>query len=547
FIPELAAVPVLYTVLEPHPDRNFTDDLSNASTTLIIPSADHAAYSEPLHDLGRKTQRVHLPCPHYTPAQAEGATNITARQFAVAVTTFTGRVQAAVDAAHASMGSRGAGVRVFMDEAYDVEVMVPLGGVMLHREGEMDGPTRWMWSVARLWELERDRDFYVIADDDTLLFLPSLMRTVEKLDPTVAWCVGGASETERANEHYMFEHEMAFGGGGVVLSRRAMELLAPSLGWCEWEFRDIFGGDGRLAECLVRVGVRIGLEPNMRQMDARGELFGMVEHLYGVAGWHRAHSSRVWPWEVKNQWKRLVDLDRRSRALWLRRYAWDVAGQNGNRPVVLTNGYTLVVHSGEETASELDLDVMEETYEMWPAPPGIPDVSDSGNAFSIPVQPALPVRRFFWDYVIYVREIRRQRSSTATSTAALTVPAPAPTPPTLPRPQPLAKRWDNIDAVIRDNAVLNAQPPAPNPDSTTQRGADPDGDAVRPHRMITTMWVAANVYRSVNFQGAAVLYCSGAAERYSRAVEELGRENVELVIEASEMEGLPDPILRLCT
>eukprot|EP01012_Entosiphon_sulcatum_P020363 TRINITY_DN25330_c0_g1_i1.p1 TRINITY_DN25330_c0_g1~~TRINITY_DN25330_c0_g1_i1.p1 ORF type:complete len:502 (-),score=45.94 TRINITY_DN25330_c0_g1_i1:121-1626(-) len=125
-----------------------------------------------------------------------------------------------------------------------------------------------------------------VVDDDTYPFVSNLARLVVRLDPRKAAYLGATSEARLANIVF---GRMAFGGGGILLSRHLLEKLAPRLPWCT-RHRRLPGvpqdppvlhtcSDKRLAWCLTTSmpGVPLTLEPGMHQVDLSGDARGFLE------------------------------------------------------------------------------------------------------------------------------------------------------------------------------------------------------------------------------------------------------------------------------
>ncbi|KAI9188010.1 hypothetical protein H9P43_002401 [Blastocladiella emersonii ATCC 22665] len=116
--------------------------------------------------------------------------------------------------------------------------------------------------------------WFVIGDDDTLWYPPVLMSTLRSIDAdpmTTSIYLGDVSELPIQVELF---GEMAFGGGGAVVSRALAERMNPMINFCIAQYREIYGGDGRLGLCIELVtahdgrgAVHLTRSPVFNQMD----------------------------------------------------------------------------------------------------------------------------------------------------------------------------------------------------------------------------------------------------------------------------------------
>jgi len=111
------------------------------------------------------------------------------------------------------------------------------------------------------------RKWYVIGDDDTLFNPLALAHWLQNFDSSDPWYLGGRSEDRRARS--IFGWDMAFGGGGIVLSEGLMGAYAPTLERCfdQAPWAAAPGGDWVLYRCLVHLGVPLTPAPGMHQID----------------------------------------------------------------------------------------------------------------------------------------------------------------------------------------------------------------------------------------------------------------------------------------
>ncbi|KAG9397541.1 T-complex protein 10 C-terminus [Carpediemonas membranifera] len=141
--------------------------------------------------------------------------------------------------------------------------------------GEPSPHRRFYFMTLDLYEREPDADWYVMVDDDCVLFIDNLMNLLSDLDPHQPMYIGGASENTIAVGRHGW---MAFGGGGAVLSKAAMQRLSQ-LGPmdCMLDHLDVFGGDEKLSMCVFDARVPFTPVAGFHQMDIKGDASGFIE------------------------------------------------------------------------------------------------------------------------------------------------------------------------------------------------------------------------------------------------------------------------------
>lgn len=103
----------------------------------------------------------------------------------------------------------------------------------------------WVESELRRWrDGARPIDWFIFGDDDTWWSDATLLRDLlAKQNPTEDHLFGTFSET-RANFDYF--GRIAYGGGGIVISRALLEKMQARIDECAIRFRDVAGGDGMI-------------------------------------------------------------------------------------------------------------------------------------------------------------------------------------------------------------------------------------------------------------------------------------------------------------
>lgn len=107
--------------------------------------------------------------------------------------------------------------------------------------------------------------WYVMADDDTVLFIDNLVEVLSKYDHTKYFYVGMNSECVKSNTDFSFD--MAFGGAGYALSYPLAEALATRLDGCiDERYPYVYSSDFVLHSCLADLGVDLTRERGFHQV-----------------------------------------------------------------------------------------------------------------------------------------------------------------------------------------------------------------------------------------------------------------------------------------
>ncbi|KAL6284400.1 hypothetical protein ACE6H2_015329 [Prunus campanulata] len=123
-------------------------------------------------------------------------------------------------------------------------------------------------------EGDKDVRWYVMADDDTILFVDNLVEVLAKFDHTKYYYIGSSSECIRPNFGLSFD--MAFGGGGVALSYPLAATLATKLDECIERNPYLWSSDFILYSCLADLGVDRTQEKGFHQIDLHGDISGLL-------------------------------------------------------------------------------------------------------------------------------------------------------------------------------------------------------------------------------------------------------------------------------
>ncbi|KAE9587888.1 hypothetical protein Lal_00002932 [Lupinus albus] len=116
--------------------------------------------------------------------------------------------------------------------------------------------------------------WYVFGDDDTVFFPHNLVKTLSKYDHRLSYYLGAPSESYLAAHAFSFN--MAFGGGGIVISSSLAQVLAKVVDSCLKRYHYLYGSDARTYSCITELGVGLTQESGFHQVDMLGNIFGLL-------------------------------------------------------------------------------------------------------------------------------------------------------------------------------------------------------------------------------------------------------------------------------
>jgi hypothetical protein len=108
--------------------------------------------------------------------------------------------------------------------------------------------------------------WYVMADDDTVLFVDNLVGVLAKYNHSKYYYIGSNSECVKSNSDFSFD--MAFGGAGYALSYPLVEALATKLDACIERYPNLYVSDFMLHSCLADLGVPLTHQKGFHQVIA---------------------------------------------------------------------------------------------------------------------------------------------------------------------------------------------------------------------------------------------------------------------------------------
>ena len=195
--------------------------------------------------------------------------------------------------------------------------------------------------------LNKSIKWLLIGDDDTLWFLPNLLRTLNKYDWKMPMYIGDHSDSR--NQLKIYGTYYAYGGGGIVFSRPTAQALAQRIIECN-AYKTMYGGDMMLGKCVTeKLEVNLTRNENFHQMDIRGDATGFFES--GIQGLLSIHHMFSW-WSPMPKWtgENREEIVRRFRKAYqstgfsfLKRYVW--IDSTANQTLVLTLGYSVAIYN----------------------------------------------------------------------------------------------------------------------------------------------------------------------------------------------------------
>ncbi|ESR59390.1 hypothetical protein CICLE_v10017944mg [Citrus x clementina] len=135
---------------------------------------------------------------------------------------------------------------------------------------------RMYHSIFEAFRVENNKDvkWYVMADDDTLVFVDNLVELLGKYDHTKYYYIGTNSESIHSNAYISFD--MGYGGAGYALSYALVEALASEIDGCIQRYKHLFFSDYISQSCSADLGVDLKIEKGIHQIDLRVDISGLL-------------------------------------------------------------------------------------------------------------------------------------------------------------------------------------------------------------------------------------------------------------------------------
>jgi hypothetical protein len=219
-----------------------------------------------------------------------------------------------------------------------------------------------LFGEARAGEYKKPIKWLAISDDDTLWFIPNLLRVLNEYDSSHFIYLGDHSDNPVKTS--IFGTYYAYGGGGFLVSRPIAQNLTKNISHCD-AYRNSYGGDIILGKCITqRLKVNLSRSDKFHQMDIHGDATGIFES--GIQGLVSVHHMFSW-WMPVPDWvatDRFEIVNRFRKAYqstsfsYLKRYIWiDWAV---NQTLVLTLGYSITIYN--KSLSEDEINAVENTF-----------------------------------------------------------------------------------------------------------------------------------------------------------------------------------------
>ncbi|CAF1330569.1 unnamed protein product [Adineta steineri] len=202
----------------------------------------------------------------------------------------------------------------------------------------------------------RTLKWLLIGDDDTLWFIPNLIRTLNEYDYRAPIYLGDYSDSREALNR--FGNYYAYGGGGIAFSRPVAQRLISSIPDCD-VYKDLFGGDMILGKCVnEKVGTNLTRDDRFHQMDINKDATGYFES--GIQGLVSIHHMFSW-WSLVPGWMSIDKIEilhlfyeayQTTSYSYLKRYVW--IDSMVNKTLVLTLGYSVTIYNQSLSLKQID-------------------------------------------------------------------------------------------------------------------------------------------------------------------------------------------------
>ncbi|CAL5388670.1 unnamed protein product [Camellia sinensis] len=116
--------------------------------------------------------------------------------------------------------------------------------------------------------------WYIMTDDDTIVFVDNLVDVLRKYDHRKYFYVGANAESISSNWFHSFE--MGFGGAGYALSYPLAELVVKNLDVCIKRYPTLYGSDHVMQSCIADLGVSLTQEKGFHQIDLHHDISGFL-------------------------------------------------------------------------------------------------------------------------------------------------------------------------------------------------------------------------------------------------------------------------------
>jgi len=217
---------------------------------------------------------------------------------------------------------------------------------------------------AHIRDKRPETEWMIMIDDDT--FFPSLSLISDRLSTLSSskpYWIGAVSEASWQVRNF---GRIGFGGAGIVLSRRIVEILDKRYDECTGDDLGVLDmpGDQRLGKCINKVlpKLKLTMWNELHQWDMRPEPHGLFEAGRPLWSFHHFHGGNWGNADMIGMSSVATVAGDRS---ILRRWIFDSkgAGQHQERDFwVLTNGYSIVHYHVSSGTMDVNFEHTEHTW-----------------------------------------------------------------------------------------------------------------------------------------------------------------------------------------
>ncbi|GFZ18161.1 fringe-like protein [Actinidia rufa] len=147
----------------------------------------------------------------------------------------------------------------------------------LERESKHVSPimVRMVHSILETFrEGDKGVRWYVMAFDDSVLFVENWVDVLNKYDHTKYFYIGDYSETVLSNLFFSFDQ--GFGGAGIALSYPLAAAMVKDLKGCIRRYPFVKSADTIIQFCVDEFGVPLTVEKGIHQIDLVGDISGFL-------------------------------------------------------------------------------------------------------------------------------------------------------------------------------------------------------------------------------------------------------------------------------
>ncbi|KAI9339103.1 hypothetical protein BDR26DRAFT_1008043 [Obelidium mucronatum] len=160
-------------------------------------------------------------------------------------------------------------------------------------EGWNNDAHKFIPGLQLLYNTYPDKEWYIMIDDDTYMFLDAIMDDLNKnFDHTVPHYMGIPIHVDQKMNDVKIEKQAcdhgrnlthmdpqyAYGGSGVYVSQAAMKLFIEAAPQCLQDYRDCWAGDVRLGHCFRDAGILVNQNGALQGLNGENPITTKYEH-----------------------------------------------------------------------------------------------------------------------------------------------------------------------------------------------------------------------------------------------------------------------------